>query len=324
MAKKPQLTDDEVVELFSQLDESGVLDPVVAQRVREGKEDDTARKAAARKRVRVDPLSQDDPSGSKVGETISRTAILCIVTVLVLVVGMQIVYGVNRRLNTANLSERADVETVTHALESGVEWGNGFTQFPAEFSVDEADEKTGVIEVSVLDAESKNELELLSNSQIQASALSTNALVNDKINRVVYNVYARVDSEGNFVQDRLFGFIKGQGTRRAMLTFIWSKQKSPTSNYIDWELRIVGMDEDITAKIQDQVNSVSSIAEDPALSDADYEDLQAYEQEELAAHDGRAFTDREGSTAQLGQPERASGSDAGSAEGASQEVSPAE
>ena len=72
------------------------------------------------------------------------------------------------------------------------EWGNGFTQFPREFTVNEASEKTGTIEVSVVDSDSRNELELLSNSQIQASALATNALLNEKINRVVYNVLSLI------------------------------------------------------------------------------------------------------------------------------------
>ena len=170
MAKNAPLTEDEAQELFSELDDSGVIDPLLAhRRVRGGdaaKADDEARREDVQvglnlrraRRAKVDPLSEQDPSGSKAGEAISRTAILCIVGVLLFVVGMQIVYGVSRRLNTANLSECADYETVTNAMQSGVEWGNGFTQFPEQFTVDEADERTGVVEVSVVDTQSKNEL----------------------------------------------------------------------------------------------------------------------------------------------------------------------
>ena len=158
MAKNAPLTEDEAQELFSELDDSGVIDPLLAhRRVRGGdaaKADDEARREDVQvglnlrraRRAKVDPLSEQDPSGSKAGEAISRTAILCIVGVLLFVVGMQIVYGVSRRLNTANLSECADYETVTNAMQSGVEWGNGFTQFPEQFTVDEADERTGVVE----------------------------------------------------------------------------------------------------------------------------------------------------------------------------------
>lgn len=284
MARKHQLTPDEVVELFSELDESGVIDPDRSRAKRAG------RRAATR--ASVDPLSAQDPSGSQVGRTISRTAGLVIVGVLVLILGMQIIYGVSRRLNTANLSERANVDTVTHAMESGVEWGNGFTQFPTTFTVDEADEKAGTVEVSVVDTDSRNELELLSNSQIQASALATNALLNDKINRVVYNVYTLVDDNGNFQHDRLFGFLPATGTRRAMLTFIWTKSQSGATSNIDWELKIIGMDDDTAAAIQKQVNSVSSLTEKPGASQGDL-DAERDEQEQLALERNEAL--REGS-----------------------------
>ena len=114
---------------------------------------------------------------------------------------MQIGYGVMRRLNTANLSESVSVDTVSTALKGGLEWGNGFTQFPLDFTVDEADERTGTVEVTVLDTSSANELELLSNGQIQAAALATNALLNDKIDRVVYNVHAYIDEDSNIQHD---------------------------------------------------------------------------------------------------------------------------
>ncbi len=230
MSKRHNMTPDEAEKLFSELDASGVLDPDRAA-AREGRAKRrlfmrrtagatavAEREAADRERSRaragkIDPLSEQDPSGSQVGKTISRTAVVVILGVFVFVLGMQIVYGVSRRLNTANLSDRTNSETVEHAMESGVEWGNGFTQFPRDFTVDEASEKTGVVEVSVVDTDFRNELELLSNSQIQASALATNALLNEKINRVVYNVYALVDESGAFQHDNLFGFYPG--ARRA-------------------------------------------------------------------------------------------------------------
>lgn len=266
MAKKQKLTDDEVVELFSELDESGVIDPSLAAE----KRGEHPRRRG--RHVVVDPLSEQDPSGSKVGKTISRTAGLVIAAALLLIVGMQVVYGVNRRLNTANLSDRTNIESVTHAMESGVEWGNGFTQFPERFTVDEANEKTGTVEVSVVDTDSKNELELLSNSQIQASALATNALLNDKINRMVYNVYTLVDDDGNFQHDSFFGFVPARGMRRAMLTFIWTKSQPSATSSIDWELKIIGMDDETAEAIQKQVNSVSSITEKPGVTQGELDD----------------------------------------------------
>lgn len=292
MSKRHNMTPDEAEELFSELDASGVLDPDRAA-AREGRAKRrlfmrrtagatavAEREAADRERSRaragkIDPLSEQDPSGSQVGKTISRTAVVVILGVFVFVLGMQIVYGVSRRLNTANLSDRTNSETVEHAMESGVEWGNGFTQFPRDFTVDEASEKTGVVEVSVVDTGFRNELELLSNSQIQASALATNALLNEKINRVVYNVYALVDESGAFQHDSLFGFIPARGARRAMLTFVWTKSQSSVPANIDWELKIIGMDDDLAEAIQEQVNSVSSLTENPGASQAEIDEEQS-------------------------------------------------
>lgn len=292
MSKRHNMTPDEAEELFSELDASGVLDPDRAA-AREGRAKRrlfmrrtagatavAEREAADRERSRaragkIDPLSEQDPSGSQVGKTISRTAVVVILGVFVFVLGMQIVYGVSRRLNTANLSDRTNSETVEHAMESGVEWGNGFTQFPQDFTVDEASEKTGVVEVSVVDTDFRNELELLSNSQIQASALATNALLNEKIDRVVYNVYALVDESGAFQHDSLFGFIPARGARRAMLTFVWTKSQSSVPANIDWELKIIGMDDDLAEAIQEQVNSVSSLTENPGASQAEIDEEQS-------------------------------------------------
>lgn len=292
MSKRHNMTPDEAEELFSELDASGVLDPDRAA-AREGRAKRrlfmrrtagatavAEREAADRERSRaragkIDPLSEQDPSGSQVGKTISRAAVVVILGVFVFVLGMQIVYGVSRRLNTANLSDRTNSETVEHAMESGVEWGNGFTQFPRDFTVDEASEKTGVVEVSVVDTDFRNELELLSNSQIQASALATNALLNEKINRVVYNVYALVDESGAFQHDSLFGFIPARGARRAMLTFVWTKSQSSVPANIDWELKIIGMDDDLAEAIQEQVNSVSSLTENPGASQAEIDEEQS-------------------------------------------------
>lgn len=284
MAKKP-LTDEEVVELFSELDESGVVDlERKAARESGGKRGPRAR------RRKVDPLSEDDPSGSRAGEAIGRTAVAVILGVFVFIVGMQVVYGVSRRLNTANLSEGASVDSVRHAMESGVEWGNGFTQFPEQFTVDEVDERAGVIEVSVVDTTSGNELELLSNSQIQAAALATNALLNSKIDRVVYNVYVLVDENGNFQHDSFLGLLKARGTRKAMLSFVWNKNDSDGSSNVDWELKIIGMDEGVATKIQKQVNSVSSLIEDDTVSQDRYDDGVLEAETEQAQHGEEVLT----------------------------------
>ena len=297
MAKKRQLTPEEVTELFSEVDASGVVDSSrvktrkkrlaswrAARKAGDGEAEERLTEEDRRSRTgnTVDPLSDEDPSGSKVGNTISRFGVAFIMGIIVLVVGMQVGYGVMRRLNTANLSDTVNVETVSRAIDGGLEWGNGFTQFPSEFSVDEADERTGEVEVSVVSTDAANELELFSNSQIEAAALATNALLNDNINRVVYNVSALVDDDGNIVSEGPFSFLPARGTERQIFTFIWTKNKSEASSNIDWELRIIGMDEDIAGRIQKQVNSVSSLIETPSV---DQSDVEAHE-DELALEQG--------------------------------------
>ena len=102
--------------------------------------------------------------------------------------------------------------------------------------------------------------------------MATNALLNDKINRVVYNVYALVDSKGAYQHDSLFGFVPARGTRRAMLTFVWTKSQSSAPTNIDWELKIIGMDDDLAEAIQEQVNSVSSLTENPGATQSEIDE----------------------------------------------------
>ena len=219
--------------------------------------------------------------------TTSRVVIsLC--GLLVLIVGMQIGYGVMRRLNTANLSESVSVDTVSTALKGGLEWGNGFTQFPLDFTVDEADERTGTVEVTVLDTSSANELELLSNGQIQAAALATNALLNDKIDRVVYNVHAYIDEDSNIQHDSFFGMFPARGHQSAILTFVWTKSSSNATS-IDWKMRIVSMDDTIAERIQKQVNSVSSLIEDPVVSQTKIDEEKAERDLEHRLHGREIF-----------------------------------
>ncbi|QWT17622.1 hypothetical protein KPC83_00125 [Collinsella sp. zg1085] len=266
-----RLSPEEITRLFSQINEAGIVD------IKRGNAQATPQRA-------IDPLSLTDPSGSTAGRAISRTALAVIVLVLFFVLVLQIGYGVGRRLSTANLSESASKINVEHALATGVEWGNGFTQFPAWSHVDEADEAAGLIKVSVTDTSSKNELELLSSTQVQSTALATNALLNEKIQRVVYNVYAITDRKGNIQHNKFFGFIPAQGTRRAILTYVWTKEVSEHSNYIDWKLKIIGMDDKVARKIQNQVNSVSSLIEADAINQKVFNQQQEERTREQLLH----------------------------------------
>lgn len=250
MESKNDISDEEIEDVFSSLDERGVVDPDphIRQREREEREEKES----------IDPLSAKDPSGSNVGKTILRAAVTFILIVLIAIVGSQIAFGLARRLNTANLSEQVDMESVTRALDGGVSWGDGFTQFPDEYRVNTADQDLGVIDVTVIDTTADNETELLAGSQIQATALATNALLNEHIDKVAYHVCVYVDEDGEYKNDRFWGFLPPTGEVKSVFTFIWTKNVSENPFALDWDCRIIGADNQIIGNIQDQINSAST------------------------------------------------------------------
>ena len=240
------LSADEAEKLFSTVDHSGHSDEERARRQR-------AHRREKGVSVDVDPLSGEDPSGSDVSKVITRTAVIFVLAFLVLVVAGQVAFGVVRRLNTAHLADTASVRTVADALSGGVEWGDGFTQFPADFTVQEADENTGRIEVSVIDTSSASALECFSTSQVQATALSVNALLNPNIDTVVYHVSVHVGEDGRMQQSTLFGFLKPTGDVASFMTFVWEKTQSATG--VNFSCTITGIDETVQGELRDQVTT---------------------------------------------------------------------
>ena len=249
MAKKDKQrtapTPDEVEAIFSDVDETGHTNASKARKERRRRK---AKKAA----VDVDPLSGDDPSGSNVSKIITKTAVSFVVILLLVVVLSQVACGIVRRAGTAQLAKDVDVKSVASALKNGVEWGNGFTQFPEDFSVQEADESTGHIEVTVVDTASKNEMECLSGSQIQAAALSVNALLNPNINQVVYHVNVHVGDDGKFQQSSLFGFLKPTGNIKQFATFVWTKSTTADGGF-NFTCMITGLDADTAANLREKL-----------------------------------------------------------------------
>lgn len=233
--RKPnEPTLEEVEAIFADVDETGHTN---ASKARHERSRRRARKAA----VEIDPLSGEDPSGSNVSKVMTRAAIGVLIVLLLGVILSQVACGVARRLGTAKLAESVNVKNVANALRNGVEWGDGFTQFPSDFSVQEADENTGRIEVTVVDTSSKNEMESLSGSQIQAAALAVNALMNPNINQVIFHVNVHVGADGKFQQSTLFGFLKPTGNVKQFATFIWTKSAT-ASGGVNFNCTITGLD----------------------------------------------------------------------------------
>lgn len=244
--QKGALTADEAEELFSRVDHTGHTDEERARRQR-------AHRREKGVSLDIDPLSEDESSGSNVGKVITKTAVTFVVVFLVAVVVGQVAFGLMRRANTANLAEEANVRTVASALSGGVEWGNGFTQFPMDFTVQEADENTGRIEVSVVDTSSQNALECFAGSQVQATAFAVNALLNPNINTVVYHVSVHVGADGKMQQSSLFGFLKPVGDVSSFMTFVWTKTQSEAG--VQFSCSITGIDATVQSELRDQITT---------------------------------------------------------------------
>lgn len=247
-------------ELFEKVDETGHSNKDAAERQR-------SHRRLFGHGVDVDPLSGDDPSGSTVEKSITKVAITVILIFLAVLVLAQVSCGVARRLNTANLSDEANVRTVASALSGGVEWGNGFTQFPDDFTIQEASEDTGRVEVTVIDTSSRDTMECFAGSQIQATAFAVNALLNPNIDTVIYHVQVHRASDGTIERSSLFGFLKPTGDLESFMTFIWRKSTSANGR-VNFTCTIAGMDEDIQTKLRSEITTWSP-TEILGLGDAD-------------------------------------------------------
>lgn len=249
----------EAEELFAKVDNSGHANERSAKLQRE-------RRRLKGHGVEVDPLSLDDPSGSNVGTIIQKSAIALVIIFVGAIIFIQVYVSHARNANTANLSSNVSVRTVADALDGGVEWGDGFTQFPSSFSVQEADENTGRIEVSVVDTTSKNDLMCFSKSQIQATAFSINSLLNPNIDTVIYHVNVHMGDDGKMQRTSLFGFFRPTGDIKPFMTFIWTKTTTPEGE-VRFNCTITGLDSEFQDLLRSQIaQQVPEVSDDPRES----------------------------------------------------------
>lgn len=241
------LSAEEAERLFGTVDETGHTNEETARSQRR-------RRGQRGQGVDIDPLSDADPSGSNVEKVITRTAITFVIVLFVAVVALQVVTTVVRHASTANLAEDVNITNVATALQNGVEWGNGFTQFPTDYSVQEADENTHRIEVTVTDTSSKNALEAFSGAQIQAAAFSVNALLNPNINTVVYHVNVYEDENGKIQDAHLLGLVRPSGSMKTLMTFVWTKTTT-VGGGVRFNCIITGLDDATAAQLQKAITS---------------------------------------------------------------------
>lgn len=264
-------TVEEVEALFAQVDETGHSNESNARKQRKHR-----RKYGVG--VEIDPLSGADPSGSSIGKVITRTAVIFVLGFLAIVVVSQVGCGLLRRATTANLAQTVNAKSVSSALRGGVEWGNGFTQFPDEFTVQEADESTGRLEVSVVDNTSRNAMECMAGSQVQASALANNAMLNPQIDTVVYHVYVHKGQNGKFQRAALFGFLKPNTPATPFMTFIWKKNLTADGGF-SLTCSISGIDQQTAEQLKDKLTSSNTSLLAEALSPDKKADDQSNEQQ---------------------------------------------
>ena len=248
---RSSLTGDEAERLFATVDETGHTNEERAKKQH-------SRRAESGASVIVDPLAGEDPSGANTDRLITRSAIIFVLTFLVIVTVVQVGWGYVRRVTTSTLAEDASMQSVVSALNMGVEWGGGFTQFPSEFTVQEADENTHRIEVTVTDSGSSSELDAFATAQVQASALSVNALLNPNIDTVVYRVRIRRNEGGRFQKTRFFGFLRPTGATSPFMTFVWTK--TTAEDGVRFDCAITGMD----ARTQESLHAAITSKSTPA------------------------------------------------------------
>lgn len=293
------LSDEEVEALFATVDETGHSNGPTAK-------EEHRRRARKGVGLEVDPLSGKDPSGSNVGTVITRVAVAFVVVMLIGVVGAQMGYSFMRRASTANLSANVTTESVAAALRGGVEWGDGFTQFPDDFSVQEADEASGRVEVSVVDITSENEMEAMAGGYIQATAFSMNALLNPNIKTVIYHVDVHTNDEDQIEHAGLFGLLKPDGQVKNFMTFIFTKSASKTGGFNIF-CTITGIDESVVENLRAKIGT-SPLDFLGTAEDAESTDEDAEKTDDTAT--GASTADGEDAKAAADNPSAASDSSA--------------
>ena len=154
--------------------------------------------------------------------------------------------------------------------------------------VQEADENTHRIEVTVLDTDSGDALTCFSNSQIQATALSVNALLNPDVNTVIYHVNVYVDEDGNFRTSRFFEFLRPTGETHAFVTFVWTKSTT-TEGRVVFNCTVTGMDSKTQKALRDRITSAHTPYS--LITDAITDDSAEGEQTDGTSTDGAAVDD---------------------------------
>ena len=94
-------------------------------------------------------------------------------------------------------------------------------------------------------------LECYAGSSVQAQAFAINALLNPRINTVVYHVSVHRNDQGELQKSQLFGFLKPGGDATPIFTFTFSKTQS--SDGVNITMVITGANNTIQEELRDQI-----------------------------------------------------------------------
>ena len=87
-----------------------------------------------------------------------------------------------------------------------------------------------------------------------ATAFAVNALLNPKINTVVYHVNVHMSADGEIERTRLFGFLRPTGDVTSYMTFVWTKTQSANGG-VNFGCTITGINDAIQDEIRDQITT---------------------------------------------------------------------
>ena len=123
------------------------------------------------------------------------------------------------------------------------------------YTVQEASEETGRVEVTVIDITSETAMSALSTGYIQATAFATNALLNTNISTVIYHIDIH-EEDGKIQTTRFFGLLEPTGPQRNFLTFVFTKVASADGG-INFFCSISGLDDKTAEALRAKVGNTT-------------------------------------------------------------------
>lgn len=182
----------------------------------------------------LDPIALNDPVGQSVEKVILRVGIAVVVVLVAGILLAQVACKNLQRWGIPDFSTGVTVESVEAALSRGISWGGDIVHFPEGAKLAEAEADDSVC-VEVTNDSARTFEQLVSSSQVQASALAMNLFRDPAVNIVSYVVSGPVSPEtGTYATS-------GATEEAVLLTVVW--QRDPNASDV-FTCSITGYDPD--------------------------------------------------------------------------------